>query len=216
MALTSDQITAQNFADFYQMILPYLNGGGFQMKKLWENTDPTQTFAAQDVALSSSDYDLLQIEYIQNTNNGTHKSIIISKGCDAHLDSSAGYCLYRTMTYTDATHYAVANGKVTTTYGSQDTNNNNVCIPYVIYGIKLYAYDNISCVMMSSTWEAGETTVEFTDPIIDGDSIFDVYLPSQYADLIYSSLSVSGHTLTITFPSAQASDIEVKLRVNRG
>ena len=28
MALTSDQITAQNFADFYQTILPYLNGGG--------------------------------------------------------------------------------------------------------------------------------------------------------------------------------------------
>ena len=27
MALTSDQITAQNFKDFYDTILPYLNGG---------------------------------------------------------------------------------------------------------------------------------------------------------------------------------------------
>jgi hypothetical protein len=71
-------------------------------------------------------------------------------------------------------------------------------------------------VLLTETWEAGETTVEFSSTAIDGNAIFDVYLPSEYCDLVYSSLSVSGHTLTITFPSAQASDIEVKLRVNRG
>lgn len=71
-------------------------------------------------------------------------------------------------------------------------------------------------VLLTETWEAGETTVEFSSTAIDGNAIFDVYLPSEYCDLVYSSLTVSGHTLTITFPSAQASDIEVKLRVNRG
>lgn len=71
-------------------------------------------------------------------------------------------------------------------------------------------------VMLSETWEAGETTVTFSSSAITGDSIFDVYLPSEYSTLIFSSLTVSGNTLTITFPAAQSSDIVVKLRVTGG
>lgn len=211
MALTSDQITAQNFADFYTTIKPYLNGGGFKMKKLWENPNPTSAFAAQNITLSSSDYDILVILSV-------YKSTVEAGRAYASPVFVADSNRFRIIeTNDDGTTHNVRNGSVngtTVTFdGGMGTEYN---VPTVIYGIKFYSYDNISCVMMSSTWEAGETTVEFTDPIIDGDSIFDVYLPSEYSDLIYSSLSVSGHTLTITFPSAQASDIEVKLRVNRG
>ena len=216
MALTSDQITAQNFADFYTTIKPYLNGGGFKMTKLWENPNPTTAMSAStEINLSSSDYDMLLFIVKESTLiAGKHFNTIVLKGQSAQTfyrdqDNNGS----RTLTYSADTKYIAEQGYYYSTgLSSVDTQ----CVPIAIYGIKLYAYDNISCVMMSSTWEAGQTTVEFTDPIIDGDSIFDVYLPSQYADLIYSSLSVSGHTLTITFPSAQASDIEVKLRVNRG
>ena len=210
MALTSDQITAQNFADFYTTIKPYLNGGGFKMTKLWENPSPTSSFSAQSVTLSSGDYDLLVIRGVWSTQSN-NKSVI----CPNIVKS--GETFRMTSPNGGGNTYYVREGSVSgTTVTFQTGSDADYIIPIDIYGIKFYAYDNISCVMMSSTWEAGETTVEFTDPIIDGDSIFDVYLPSQYADLIYSSLSVSGHTLTITFPSAQASDIEVKLRVNRG
>ena len=71
-------------------------------------------------------------------------------------------------------------------------------------------------VMLSETWEAGETTVTFSSSAITGDSIFDVYLPSEYSTLTFSSLVVSGNILTITFPAAQSSDIVVKLRVTGG
>jgi hypothetical protein len=79
-------------------------------------------------------------------------------------------------------------------------------------GTDLYAMGNT---VLTSTLIAGQTTVTFIDDLIDGNALFDIYVPSEYADLAYSSLSVSSHTLTVTFP-AQSSDVEVKLRLFRG
>lgn len=53
MALTNDQITAQNFKDFYTQILPYLNGGNYVEKSVTagllknDGTVDTTTYASE-------------------------------------------------------------------------------------------------------------------------------------------------------------------------
>lgn len=146
MALTSDQITAQNFADFYQKILPYLNGGGMGMKLLWENANPTSAFAAQNIALANSDYDQLTIQYATGS---LVKSVTISKGDSALLDmawsaASSGSYMYnedRYMTYIDSTHYAVGAGRWQAPNVTSSTADNTRCIPLRVYGIKVYNRD---------------------------------------------------------------------------
>lgn len=145
MRLTNDQITAKNFADFYNKIKPYLNGGGMGMKLLWENSDPTQSFAAGDVTLSSSDYDMLIVMYRMTTSRNYIKSVVIPKSSTAYLD--VGYftsadnqvIYYRTLSSVDDLTVHIYNASKVA--NSSETMDNSVCIPYRIYGIKVYNRD---------------------------------------------------------------------------
>ena len=139
MALTADQITAQNFADFYNKIKPYLNGGGVGLKLLWENSDPTSEFVSGSVQMSSNDYDLPIVlsrysknqSYLVPANIGNNGYINFSDY------SSEAKSVYRT--------YSI-NG-LTATFGTANyngTNNNAYMIPYRIYGIKVYNRADIS------------------------------------------------------------------------
>lgn len=145
MALSNDQITANNFADFYQMILPYLNGGGMGMKLLWENSDPSSNFEAQRISLSSADYDLLLLIAlnVKITSSEPHRqalSVISPKGQGFMLSWSAYgnnqvYSRVRQFYYVDDTHIDVGDNQ------QNGTNNNTDAIPYRIYGIKVYNRD---------------------------------------------------------------------------
>lgn len=113
--------------------------GGIQadlMTKLWENPNPTASFAAQDIDLSSDDYDFLYI----NTSNGS--SMIVEKGQNIRLNeaattTSSSYINvdFRRLTYTNDKKYA-AEDAYRQASNAQRTVNNAICIPLAIYGIK--------------------------------------------------------------------------------
>lgn len=115
----------------------YLKG-----KKLWTNSSPTAEFAAQSITLSSSDYDLLEIFYIDYNSTNRFKSVRVPKGKNTLLEMSISVSNYsfagvRPVTYSSATSLTV--GACTALY---DTNafshitNNTWCIPQYVIGYK--------------------------------------------------------------------------------
>lgn len=102
------------------------------LTKLWENPSPTSAFAAQNITLSSSDYDYLMLITNFNTNASTSISTTIAeKG--QNILASCGYnggTQERIFAYNSATSYSAYDAK------SGQSVSNTVCIPLAIYGIK--------------------------------------------------------------------------------
>lgn len=67
--------------------------------------------------------------------------------------------------------------------------------------------------ILSGTLTAGQTTLTITDDAVTGNALYDVYLPLEKSDLGFTSISVSGTTLTIVFPEVQLADMVVKVKV---
>ena len=119
-----------------------LNSRG--MKKLWENPNPTANFAAQNISLSSSDYDFLLVLSIQDTSHARSiASTISKKGQDIAVNTSypRGSNTYitvlnRIFTYVDDTSYSVADC-ISQNTGSASSTSNSSLIPIAIYGIKI-------------------------------------------------------------------------------
>lgn len=145
MALTEKQKTARNFKAFYEGILPYLNGGGMGMKLLWENPNPTSAFAAQNVALGSSDYDMCVITFRRNKSVDEYTTLLYVKDVK-HMESfsipiaSGVNTCYREVSNYDSSTLAFGNGYKGTGTGAS-VQDNDVMIPYRIYGIKVYNRD---------------------------------------------------------------------------
>ncbi|MBQ9990196.1 MAG: hypothetical protein IJP31_04550 [Lachnospiraceae bacterium] len=115
------------------------------MKLLWNNPNPTATFATQTITLSSDDYDYLKIFYRYNTAYNRDLSIDVLKGDSGELNScyvtATGFGLItRHLTYVSDTEYTVSNhmSATATTAPSVSTAMNGVggCIPLAIYGCK--------------------------------------------------------------------------------
>lgn len=121
------------------------------MTKLWENPDPSQLFAAQDITLSSSDYDFLLTLYITTntitaTSNGVGHSVIVKKGSSISLDCVLPYGgmpaanYYRPMVRNSNTSYSVGACRIGGISASGSVSfvdsNTSSCIPIAIYGIK--------------------------------------------------------------------------------
>lgn len=81
------------------------------MKTLWENSTPTQEISqTTNITLSSSDYDILEIYYIQGTNNqDLMYSIKILKGNSTRMriSTSDGANIYRGISYISDTSYRI-------------------------------------------------------------------------------------------------------------
>lgn len=106
--------------------------GNMRMIKLWENPNPTASFAAQDITLSSNVYDILLIIGVNSSSSGVTIAAIVQKGKNGRLSyllSSSAYI--RNINYSSNTVYAVQAG-----YAGA-TENNDVAIPLTIYGITL-------------------------------------------------------------------------------
>ena len=112
------------------------------MTKLWENPNPTSSFAQQNIELSSSDYDMLLLIYNANVNSGNQRylSNVTIKGKSVMLDiseyvgSSPNYIAsnrIRYGTYIDNTHYSFTDCIVT-----GNGTDNTLCVPIAIYGIR--------------------------------------------------------------------------------
>lgn len=135
------------------------------MTKLWENSDPTHSFAAQDITLSSDDYDFLL--GMCNTSQTTTLMIscIAKKGSGlsfVRTDTYNGVCnIWRNISYVDDTHLSVANCM----YNAAA--DNTKVIPVVIYGIKLHhtveikaIAPEVSTLASKCMMSDGETSVE--------------------------------------------------------
>ena len=112
-------------------------------KKLWENNSPSSAFAAQNIQLSSSDYDYLTFFYI-STNADTRfihsEDVLKGKSFTAEDFIFSGGGTTPTMrmrdyTYSSDTVYSIGAGSVATS-GSGSSANNGVCVPLAIYGRK--------------------------------------------------------------------------------
>ena len=104
------------------------------MTKLWENPDPTQAFAVNTlVNLLSGDYDLLMVMYVFSTTvYDVMSSCIIQKGKKVGLSFGYIQTKYRQLNYITDTQYKAGHGV------DGNTNDDTICIPTVIYGIKLH------------------------------------------------------------------------------
>ena len=103
---------------------------------LWTNQDPTQNISqTTDISLSSSDYDILEIYYIQATNSTSLMySNKILKGASTRIRISTpdGANIYRGMTYLSDTSYRIDLPYSETTL----SNIYSLVIPYKIIGYK--------------------------------------------------------------------------------
>lgn len=79
---------------------------------LWANTNPTNPLLAQEITLSSSDYDYLEILYTNWVNQNKYCSVRVPKGESCFLqntfvDSGNGYLGVRNINYSTDTSLSV-------------------------------------------------------------------------------------------------------------
>ena len=104
--------------------------------KLWENPEPTQSYGASTINLSSSDYDMLLIIFNAYASQGQYDSTIVNKGNNIRLISASytgttSQTFLRNISRVSDTNFTVAGAYI------NGTQNNNALIPYQIYGIKM-------------------------------------------------------------------------------
>ena len=109
---------------------------GVLQQTLWTNSDVTQAISqTTNITLSSSNYDMLEIYYIQATNmTSLMYSNKILKGASTRMRISTtdGANIYRGMTYLSDTSYRIDLPYSETTL----SNINSLAIPYKIIGYK--------------------------------------------------------------------------------
>ena len=105
------------------------------LKLLWTNPNPSSSFSAQTITLSSSDYDYLICFYNFASDNTTDRNFRMStmalKGYNMRcLLTARKYAGYRELTYVSDTSYSVGNGAYS------DTTDAKYAVPIQIYGGK--------------------------------------------------------------------------------
>lgn len=105
---------------------------------LWTNSSPTSNFTAQDINLSSSDYDVLEVYYTIGANTTDMMSQKVIKGygtllqCNIIANNNI-YHRYRTFSRTNDTKYAVGSGyQQTTNSGTASQADSAICPIYVV------------------------------------------------------------------------------------
>lgn len=108
---------------------------------LWENANPTNSFAAQAVTLSSSDYDMYEVLfYGSSTKSDTMTTGRIPKGENAFLQQvydigSGGQVRNRSVKYVSDTSLNITDGTL------NGVTNNTQNIPICIIGYKTGLFD---------------------------------------------------------------------------
>lgn len=125
--------TESNKAPSVQAVKNYINS---RAQILWTNPNPTQEISeTTNISLASSDYDMIEIYYLQSTN---HQNLMYSskvlKGNSTRMRISTvdGANIYRGMTYLDNTSY-----RIDLPYNDVSLPNvNSMVIPVYIIGYK--------------------------------------------------------------------------------
>lgn len=142
------------------------------MTKLWENPDSTQAFAAQDVTLSSDDYEFLLFIFRFSTGgNYATSTLVVPKGLSAYADyaypSTAGSRNFaRFIGYLSDTSYNISVCTYSTGSTGTTTENANL-VPIAIYGFKKKITVTVDAIAKDVSTSAskcmledGETSVE--------------------------------------------------------
>ena len=121
------------------------------LTKLWENPNPTSSFASQNITLSSDDYDMLLLVYRRSYVDSYSSCSIALKGNSLFMDqanaSSVGAnALSRTCAYLSSTSYSFSDA-VAASGTTAFTVNNDLLIPVAIYGIKKTVKLNFSAIV---------------------------------------------------------------------
>lgn len=108
-----------------------------QIVKLWENSSPGSTFAAQTVSLSLSDYTHVGIEFLlDNSVTYTLPMAIYKKGDTGRYRTHNAVFTQRAINSVSASGVSFGAGVSWSDYGGSYATNNAQLIPYRIYGIK--------------------------------------------------------------------------------
>ena len=110
--------------------------GGVKMDLLWTNPNPTSSFGAQTISIDLSDYSLIIISHYTNNAVGFDTAQVIQQIipiADGQSSLIAGMNYYQRRKVS-----AISNTGVTFNSGQYIAQENNgVCIPQKIYGIKM-------------------------------------------------------------------------------
>lgn len=141
------------------------------MTKLWENPNPSASFGEQQITLASDDYDLLLLICELSTTYAGTDSYISPKGMGGKWDlasraSNGVQNWTRFIAYVNDTTLNI-NDAYSTISGGTPTVNNDLLIPYQIYGIKLHhtveikaIAPEVSTLASKCMMSDGETSVE--------------------------------------------------------
>lgn len=190
------------------------------MEKLWENPDPTSAFGAQNITLSSSDYDCLLIFHKIHTTLDNISSCIVEKGKTAHLElaylpASSNNLYTRDLTYVNDTTLSATACTRFQIGSSQTTSNDNV-IPIAIYGIKKTITvgidaiaEDVSTLASKCIMPDGETTVAeaLEDYIVKRETVNGIHCThwkSGYIEMTGLTIPTTVQGNTITFPYEMA------------
>ena len=117
---------------------------------LWTNPNPLKAFSAQDISLSSSDWDVLEIFWIDWVNNNQMDSTRIIKGRKGRIinvfkaNANKTYACERIVTYKNSQLINIANGIVmidNSTFQSAGNIINDWAVPQYIIGWKTGLFD---------------------------------------------------------------------------
>lgn len=187
------------------------------MKLLWENPNTTQAFASQTITLNSADYDLLLWLYAESNSARAYLSVMTAKGKGAIMcEADTAYNYFRSATYVSDTSYSISVG-----YKNQTTDN-SMMIPVVVYGIKLSVQFKVNAIASNLSTRADHcflddetTTVEDAITWKDGGTITTegVALPSDFKELlIEGNIKNIGVVLTIHALKSMLSSTAISLR----
>lgn len=141
------------------------------IKTLWTNSDPSATFAPQNITLASDDYDFLYVVCTMSTSISREITSLIEAESTGFITTTfaatGGINMYqRTIQYTSKTVLSITDAyKITNgAYGGVD---NTIIIPTAIYGIKSSVNVDMSALVANVSTSAnkcmlsdGETSVE--------------------------------------------------------
>ena len=113
-------------------------------KLLWTNSSPTSTFAAQTISLDLSDYEEVEVEYVDhNVHISTMSQIRVKIGQSGSMNIMIGNSSYSSgVPFVANRRFSVTQTGITfgdgagTPVSSSLATRNDSCIPYRIYGIK--------------------------------------------------------------------------------
>lgn len=117
-------------------ILKTING--LKGTVLWENQNPTSSFAAQSITLSSDDYDTLKVFFKKTASETKVGSVDFIKGFGNDLGYIDDSCVVfsREMDYVSDTEYSLGTGGYLLANGTSKNTDNNRCVPLYVIGYK--------------------------------------------------------------------------------